>query len=84
MAVTADLPGFTILNAGSGQPTTLGELLQLATEVSGVTLRNRYRTPGPETLVRMQACTKYAEALLKFQPQFDLRRGLEDTFKWFL
>jgi UDP-N-acetylglucosamine 4-epimerase len=83
-AATADLPGFTILNAGSGKPTSLGDLLLLASRVSGVELGSHYRVPAPGTLVRMQACMKYAEEVLGYRPRYDLPEGLAETIDWFM
>ena len=82
--VTADLPGISIFNAGSGQQTSLRELLVLAAEISGVDLESRYRVPEPGTLVRMQACMKQAEMVLGYRPKYDLREGLAETIDWFL
>lgn len=82
-AATADMPRFTILNAGSGKPTSLRELLDLASKVSGVEFDSRYCVPDPGTLVRMQACMKHAEEVLGYRPRYDLREGLTDTFEWF-
>ena len=83
-AAIADLPSFTVLNAGSGQPTTLRDLLILAAKISGKDLDNQYHAPSAETLVRMQACMKNVESLLGYRPMHDLSWGLEDTFSWFM
>jgi len=84
LAATTRLSGLTILNAGSGQQTFLRELVALAAEILQVDLDARYRTPGPGTLIRMQACMKQAEAMLNFRPVYDLRTGLTETIQWFL
>jgi|GEM_PF-1316522 UDP-N-acetylglucosamine/UDP-N-acetylgalactosamine 4-epimerase len=82
--VTADLPGITIFNAGSGKQTSLRELLVLAAKISGVDLDGHYRVPGAGTLLRMQACMKHAEAKLGYRPKYDLGEGLAETIDWFL
>ncbi len=83
-ALTATLPGVTTLNAGSGQSTSLRELVTVASEVSGVELEGRYFPPGPGTVERMLACTKYAESVLGYRPMYSLREGLTQTIEWFL
>ncbi len=83
-AAMANQSGVTVLNAGSGQPTSLHDLLALATEIYGKDLGGQYLTPGPGTLIRMQACMKKAEAALGFRPAYDLRTGLAETFDWFI
>lgn len=83
-AAMASQSGVTVLNAGSGQPTTLNDLLTLATEIYGKDLGGQYLAPAPGTLIRMQACMKQAEATLGFRPAYDLRTGLADTFDWFI
>jgi nucleoside-diphosphate-sugar epimerase len=83
-AATADLPGVTTLNAGSGQQTSLCDLLRLASEILGFDLDSSYHEPGPETIMRMQACMKHAEAALGYRPRYDLREGLTKTIEWFL
>jgi len=82
-AATADLPGVTTLNAGSGQQTSLHDLLRLASEILGFNLDSSYHDPGPETMVRMQACMKHTEAVLGYRPRYDLREGLIETIEWF-
>jgi len=83
-AVSTDLPGVTTLNVGSGQPTSLCELVALAAEISGVALEADYFSPGRGTLTRMLACVKQAESVLGYQPMVDLRQGLAQTIEWFL
>jgi len=83
-AVTATLPAVTTLNAGSGTPTSLRQLVALAAEISGVDLEGHYFSPGRGTLTRMQACIKQAESMLGYQPIVGLREGLSQTIEWFL
>lgn len=83
-AVTADLSGVTVLNSGSGRPISLGELLLLATEVTGIELGSNFRDPGPGTLERMLASLDEAQHLLDIDPPRALRDGLHDTIGWFM
>lgn len=83
-AAVAKHPGVTVLNAGSGEQTTLDNLLKLANEIYGKDLRGEYLEPDPGTLVQMQACMKQAEATLGFRPACDLRTGLAETIDWFI
>ncbi len=83
LVLVAPLPGITILNAGSGQSTSLRELVMLAENISGVDLNCQFHAPGPETLIRMQACMKRAKAMLDYRPMIDLNTGLTETIEWF-
>ena len=83
-AMMADLSGVSILNSGSGTPTSLGELLLLASEITGIELGSRFRDPGPGTLERMLAGMDEAQRLLDIDPPRALRDGLHDTIDWFV
>ena len=82
-AIDADLPGITVLNAGSGAATTLGQLLKLASSVTEIELGGTFREPGAGTIERMLANMNHARRLLNFVPERDLHGGLEETIRWF-
>ena len=82
--VTDDLPGVTLLNAGTGVTTSLQALVALASEVTGVSMGENYREPGRGTLVNMQASMVEAERLLGYRPDIQLRDGINQTIDWFM
>jgi len=77
------LPGVMILNAGSGEAVTLGQLAEYASDIVGYELPVGFRAPGPETLTRSHACIRHAGELLGYRPTYQLREGLADTIEWF-
>ncbi len=81
--IEADLPGVSVLNAGSGRATSLAELVALAENVTGRDLAGQFVEPGRGTMQRMQADMAYANDLLGYQPAYELRDGLAETIDWF-
>ena len=84
LAATAPLPGYTVLNAGSGHATRLCELVELAARLSRRPLDVKWLGPRATTIRRTHACMSVAEHTLGFRPAVSLEEGLAGTLDWFL
>jgi nucleoside-diphosphate-sugar epimerase len=82
-AALSPMPGLTILNAGSGQPTRLDDLVSILGQLTGRQLEVSYKPPGPGTLTRTLAAMNLAAELLDYSPRITLETGLQRTVDWF-
>ena len=82
LAAQAPLPPYTILNAGHGQAVTLAELLEIASEASGIAIEAEFEPPKLATIENTHANMMHAVDLLGFEPRIPLQTGLEDTLQW--
>jgi len=80
-----------VVNVGSGQEISIGDLARLIADELGThfelaTDSERLR-PADSEVERLLACNKRAQALLGWTPEFSgetgLRRGLDRTIRWF-
>ncbi|MDH3510621.1 MAG: NAD-dependent epimerase/dehydratase family protein [Gammaproteobacteria bacterium] len=84
MSVTADLPGYTVLNAGAGRAHTLEELVVMTANAADVDLSSHFRRASVETINRTWGDMGRAQALLGYRPEIDLAQGIVDTVAWFM
>ncbi len=81
MLNTPNLANHEVVNIAAGQRTTLNELWKIITDEIGISLNPEY---GPERLGDVKhslADISKAAGLLGYNPQFDVKRGLEITIK---
>ena len=84
LATTAALPGYTVLNSGSGHAQSLDELVAIIASAAGVHLSSRYRHASIETINRTWGDMESAQELLGYRPEIDIRQGIADTVAWFM
>jgi CDP-glucose 4,6-dehydratase len=72
-------------NAGIGHPTTVLEVVEELIDISGLDVEPDIRgegTPHGELTRQWLDCSAIAEQL-GWRPEWDLRRGLEATYRWY-
>ena len=82
LAAAAELPPFTVLNAGTGQATRLEDLKEAIGGLGESKVHVHYRTPEPGTLSRSFGDMELALQELGFQPEIELTTGLAETIQW--
>jgi GDP-L-fucose synthase len=70
------------LNLGSGDGYTIKELVE--TLSSFIKFNYKFDVSKPSGFPRRIMDIKNAKKILNYNPQFSLKRGLEETWKWFL
>jgi UDP-glucose 4-epimerase len=81
-AATAD-HDFRLINAGSGQYTSLDALVALFADVSGVHVPVQYKEPSAGTIIRTLADIRRASQIVPIPP-VRLAEGLRSTISWAL
>ena len=76
---TGDL---NFLNLGSGNGYTIKELVE--TISSFVKFNYKFDETKPSGFPRRIMDIKNAKKILNYNPQFSLKKGLEETWKWYL
>lgn len=83
LAAVESLPGYTVLNAGSGQPASLEHIAERLAAVGSEDLSLAYRPGSPGTLVQTWADMEQAREVLGYRPAIELDAGLSETLHWF-
>jgi UDP-glucose 4-epimerase len=84
LALTADVPGGSVMHVATGVETTVNELAALCAEVAGRPDHPIDRRPArPGEVDRNFARYDLAAKLLGFTPTVDLRAGLVRTWDWY-
>ncbi len=69
-------------NIGTGQGTTINELVRLLLELAGSSLQPEYVANGQTFVTRRIGSTGKAETLLGFKARTGLREGLQKVIEW--
>jgi UDP-glucose 4-epimerase len=72
-----------VFNVGSGQATSLRELLALLSELAGREVRPVVSPARPGDIRNSYADISRARTLLNYQPKIGLSEGLRTTFAWY-
>ncbi len=72
-----------IFNIGTGVQTSIAELAELVRDVTNSKSEIVYRPGRPADLLALQADTSRIRNKTGWSPQYDLRRGLEETIPWY-
>lgn len=79
-----DTPG-EVFQIASGRETAIASLTELMREVlPGMRFEVQFKPARPGEIVRNYACIEKAQRMLGYEPQTDLRKGLERTWQWFV
>jgi UDP-glucose 4-epimerase len=70
-------------NVGTGIETSVNELYETLTAISGRTLPPRHGPAKPGEQARSSVDPTKAASLLNWEPEVDLKAGLEETFRYF-
>ena len=72
-----------VFNIATGKRVSINELANLIMEITGVKLEPIYDKPRPGDVRHSLADISLAMEKLGYKPEYDLRRGLEVTIRWF-
>ena len=70
------------INLGSSELVTINQLVGLAEEIAGVTLRRNYNLSAPKGVNGRNSDNSRLCAELGWEPSTSLRAGLEQTYRW--
>ena len=84
-AMFSDVIGATgkVYNVAFGQRRTVNQLLSTLKDLSHSKINAVYREPRPGDVRHSLADISSANKYLKYDPQYDIDRGLDITFEWF-
>ncbi len=71
-----------VFNVGTGSETSVLELLEIVSRVTGVQLRPAFRPPRPGDIRRSVADVRRAREALAWSPRVPLEEGLRLTYGW--
>ncbi len=83
LEVCEKYPNADVLNIGSSEEISIGELAKLLIELTGAKTDLVFDTGKPEGQPRRTCDTSKAKAKIGFQPSFSLRDGLAKTITWY-
>jgi UDP-glucose 4-epimerase len=72
-----------ILNIGTGQQSSVNQLIHLLGQVAGHEVARHHAPPRPGEQRRSCLDATLAKRVLGWEPRLKLRSGLEETFRWF-
>ena len=75
--------GFEVVNLGGHEVITINELIKLIEAVVGKKADVHYGPPNPADMRSNWADVSKARALLNWEPQYDMRAGIEELVKWY-
>ena len=75
--------GIPVLNIGTGEETSVNDLVRLLGETTGRPLSVRHAPPRPGEQRRSALEAELARTTLAWKPATDLAAGLRSTFEWF-
>jgi GDP-D-mannose 3', 5'-epimerase len=70
------------INLGSSELVTINQLVDIAAQIAGVTLRRRYRLDAPLGVRGRNSDNTRLRAALGWEPSIRLADGLERTYRW--
>ena len=76
-------PSGTVMNVGTGQPTTVNQLCTLLQGILHRKIPPRFDSPQPGDIRHDYADIEKAKRLLSYQPTWDIHRGLTETVGWY-
>jgi UDP-glucose 4-epimerase len=72
-----------IFNIAAGKPVSINELTQYITQITGKKIQAVYKKPRQGDIIHSSADISKAKQKLGYEPKFALKKGLEETIKWF-
>ncbi|WP_126428035.1 NAD-dependent epimerase/dehydratase family protein [Brevibacillus marinus] len=71
----------TVLNLSTGVPTSINQLIDELEQVARIRVQRQYGPPRPGDIRHSCLSTEKMKRLLKWQPRYSLREGLEATWQ---
>ncbi len=76
--------GYEIINLGGHEVITINGLVTLIEDITGKKAIVQHGPPNPADMFTNWADVSKAQALLGWQPEYDMRRGTEKLVEWYL
>jgi GDP-D-mannose 3', 5'-epimerase len=70
------------INLGSSEAVTINQLVDLAEEIAGITLKRHYDLSAPKGVNGRNSDNTLIQQYLHWQPDTPLKFGLEKTYRW--
>ncbi len=70
------------INLGSSEAVTINQLVDIAEEISGVTLKRNYDLSAPKGVNGRNSDNSLIQKYLSWEPDTSLRIGIEKTYRW--
>src|SRR5271154_6674353 len=70
------------INLGSSEMVTINQLVDLAEEIGGITLKRNYNLKAPKGVNGRNSDNTLIQKLLGWEPSVSLKSGLEKTYRW--
>jgi GDP-D-mannose 3',5'-epimerase len=70
------------INLGSSEMVTINQLVDLAEEIAGITLKRTYNLKAPKGVNGRNSDNTLIQKLLGWEPSISLKSGLEKTYRW--
>jgi nucleoside-diphosphate-sugar epimerase len=75
--------GFEIINLGGHEVISINDLIKIMEDVIGKKAIVQYGAPNPADMITNQADVSKAGELLGWEPQFNMRQGVEKLVEWY-
>lgn len=75
--------GFEVINLGGHEVITINDLIKIMEDVIGKKATVQYGPPNPADMITNQADVTKAGQLLGWEPQFNMRMGIEKLVEWY-
>lgn len=75
--------GFEVINLGGHEVISINDLIKIMEDVIGKKAIVQYGAPNPADMITNQANVTKAGELLGWEPQFNMRQGVEKLVEWY-
>ncbi|MBL8099246.1 MAG: GDP-mannose 4,6-dehydratase [Anaerolineales bacterium] len=75
--------GFEVINLGGHEVISINDLIKIMEDVIGKKAIVQYGAPNPADMITNQADVSKAGELLGWEPQFNMRQGVEKLVEWY-
>jgi nucleoside-diphosphate-sugar epimerase len=70
------------INLGSSELVSINQLVSIAEEIAGITLKRNYKLDAPKGVAGRNSDNTKIRGYLKWEPSTRLRDGMEKTYRW--
>ncbi len=84
LAADADKANGKIFNVGTGRFIRINSLWKMISKLAGIDIKPEYKPPRSGDIMESVASIDYAGKTLGFKPDYSFKKGLEETFEWYM
>jgi len=70
------------VNLGSSELVTINQLVDIAEEIAGITLKRHYKLDAPRGVAGRNSDNSKIRSYLNWEPSISLRQGIAATYRW--